>query len=207
MQDNDPEQIQKRVAFYSSLVNAWIQTRMEVDKTLIIISSAGIGFLITLLANKGVTCATALVVYLVAFFCFFATIVLCVLILQRNSSYIRTLLDDPKAKDPLLDTIDRAAKFTFALALIFTLIVGVSTGIDQLYKNKNRKGGQEVAEDKGVSKVVDESAKGPRKVQPAKIEKRSLSGLGELSPSTNTGSTTNTNSGQSSTNQSTEKKK
>jgi hypothetical protein len=46
MENNDSESIQKRVAFYTSLVNAWIQTRMEVDKTLIVISSAGIGFLI-----------------------------------------------------------------------------------------------------------------------------------------------------------------
>jgi hypothetical protein len=61
----------KRVAFYSSLVNAWIQTRMEVDKTLIVISSAGIGFLITLLTRKvGISCNLFLL-YLAAFVSFY----------------------------------------------------------------------------------------------------------------------------------------
>lgn len=45
------EQSQKRVAYYSALISAWIQTKMEVDKTLIIISSAGIGFLIAIISK------------------------------------------------------------------------------------------------------------------------------------------------------------
>ncbi len=70
MQDNEDDKRQKSVAYYSSLVNAWIQTRMEVDKNLIGISSIGIGFIITLLTNTCVSCAAELVVYLGALFSF-----------------------------------------------------------------------------------------------------------------------------------------
>lgn len=199
MESNDGESIQKRVAFYTSLVNAWIQTRMEVDKTLIVISSAGIGFLITLLNNKGVACATGFVVYLAAFLSFFVVIVLCIVILQRNSSYIKTLLNNPDAKDSYLDTIDIVAKVFFALALIFTLIIGISTGFDPLHKNS--KGDKEMTESKAkeILKKVNESLQGLDKLNPDKIEKRSLSGLGDLRPDKNAGSTsTNTGSDQSS---------
>lgn len=37
---------QKSVTYYSALVNAWIATRMEKDKQLLTLSSAGIGLII-----------------------------------------------------------------------------------------------------------------------------------------------------------------
>ena len=196
MESNDSESVQKRVAFYTSLVNAWIQTRMEVDKTLIVISSAGIGFLIALLTNKGVACTAIFVIYLAAFFSFFVVIVLCILILQRNSSYIATLLNNPDAKDPYLDAFDHVAKAFFALALIFTLIIGISSGLDQLYKNKNNKGDQEMTKNKAeeILKKADESLKGLDKLNPKKIDQKSLSGLGDLKPDKDTGSSSTNNS-------------
>jgi len=196
MQNNEDEEVQKRVAYYSSLVDAWIQTRMEVDKNLIVISSIGIGFLITLLTNKGVSCATALVVYLGSFFSFFATIILCIVILHRNSSYIQKLIISPEAKDTLLDHLDFAAKLIFALGLIFTLIIGVSTGINQLYSNNNIKGGQEMTEERSkkyVTKSLKDLAKG-----------KSLSGLGALNPANNPN---NTSSTKASENHSSDKEK
>lgn len=209
MQDNDNEKMQKRVAFYNNLVNAWIQTRMEVDKTLIVISSAGIGFLITLLAKKGVDCITELVVYMIAFFAFFITIALCIFIFHRNSSYIQNLLNAPdtKANDALLDVLDWAAKLIFALAMIFTLVIGVSTGVDQYYRNKNRKGGQEMAKDSEIQE--SNTPNGSQKAKPETIKKSlsGLGGLGELHPDSNTGNTVNTDSGQSPKNQSSNDKK
>lgn len=200
MESNGSEAIQKRVAFYASLVNAWIQTRMEVDKTLIVISSAGIGFLITLLNNKGFVSTTGFIVYLSAFFSFFVVIILCIVILQRNSSYILTLLNNPDAKDPYLGVIDHVAKFFFALALIFTLIIGISIGVDQLHKSKNSKGDQKMTESKAkeILKKVEESLKGVDKLDSSKIETESLDGLGDLNPDKSTDSTsTNTGSDQS----------
>lgn len=44
---------QKDVAFYSSCVNAWIQTRMEKDKQLLTLSSVAMGFLINLYKDLG----------------------------------------------------------------------------------------------------------------------------------------------------------
>jgi hypothetical protein len=200
MEKNENELAQKKVAFYTSLVNAWIQTRMEVDKTLIIISSAGIGFLITLLTNQGITCVTVFIVYLAAFISFFVVIVLCIIILHRNSSYIEALIENQKAKDRCLETLDYLAKTFFALALIFTLIIGISMGFNQLYGNGNKKGDQIMTEikEKKIGKILEKkSFTGLDKLNPGEIGNFSVSGLGGLSPDKSTdGTSTNTDSDQ-----------
>ena len=41
----------KNIAFYSTLLSAWIQTKMERDKTLVTLSAAAIGLLVTILTT------------------------------------------------------------------------------------------------------------------------------------------------------------
>lgn len=56
MSEQKPDSIeqQKDVAYYSALVSAWIQTKMERDKTLASLSAGGIGLLVTILSTVGV---------------------------------------------------------------------------------------------------------------------------------------------------------
>ncbi|MDA8663964.1 hypothetical protein N9L66_03280 [Porticoccaceae bacterium] len=44
----------KNVAYYSTMLSAWIETKMERDKTLVTLSAAGIGLLVTILTVIGV---------------------------------------------------------------------------------------------------------------------------------------------------------
>jgi hypothetical protein len=44
----------KNVAHYSVMLDAWIQTRMALDKSLITLSAGGVGVLVTLLTTVGV---------------------------------------------------------------------------------------------------------------------------------------------------------
>jgi hypothetical protein len=45
----------KNVAHYSVLLAAYIQTKMEHDKTLVTLSAAGIGLLLTIISLTGLT--------------------------------------------------------------------------------------------------------------------------------------------------------
>ena len=51
--DSIPVRDSKEVAFYGAVVEAWIGTRMEFDKSLLTLSLAGIGVVITLLTAVG----------------------------------------------------------------------------------------------------------------------------------------------------------
>ena len=124
--DTNNEKSQKKVAYYSALVNAWIQTKMEVDKTLIIISSAGIGFLITIISKLDINNVTELIIYLSAFISFFIVIITCVEVFRKNAVYIKNIIDEKDDNHKSLDTYSFVAKLFFTLALIFILILGIS---------------------------------------------------------------------------------
>lgn len=133
---------QKEVSFYNALVNTWIQTNMELDKTLITISAAGIGLLVTLLSTAGVSSYWHIAAYFVAFGLFITTILTCVKILRKNAKHIEQVLKGNDAEDKSLKALDRIADFCFSLALVFLMTIGVISAIDKLSKQ-------------GVSKMAD----------------------------------------------------
>ena len=189
--DTNNEKSQKKVAYYSALVNAWIQTKMEVDKPLIIISSAGIGFLITIISKLDINNVTELIIYLSAFISFFIVIITCVEVFRKNAVYIKNIIDEKDDNHKSLDTYSFVAKLFFTLALIFILILGINIGVKQL-----KKGGMEMEEKKGKL-VTNEGLGGLHKLKPEVTVKKGLGGLGDLSPdrtdsSGNTGTTSNT---------------
>ena len=56
--------VQKEIALYSAVVQAWAGTRMEKDRSILNLSAAGIGLLVTLLTTVGVTARCQLVLYI-----------------------------------------------------------------------------------------------------------------------------------------------
>ena len=53
----------KEVAYYTALVDAWINTKMERDKSLLSLATAGIGLLVTLLTTVGITSGIMYLLY------------------------------------------------------------------------------------------------------------------------------------------------
>ena len=62
-QPTDSQHAQKEIAFYSKVVEAWVATRMEKDKTLLSLATGGIGLLVTLLSTLGASSPTQLLLY------------------------------------------------------------------------------------------------------------------------------------------------
>src|SRR5258708_3002963 len=82
----------KDVAFYSATVNAWIQTRMEKDKTLLTLSSAAIGLLATLASTVGPSTLWQFWIYVVAGGCFVVTAVTSIVVFDRNSTHLEAVI-------------------------------------------------------------------------------------------------------------------
>jgi hypothetical protein len=91
----------KNVAYYSVLLTAWIQTRMERDKTLVTLSAAGIGLLVTILSTSGVKSSLQLAFFVGSFAGFLITIWSCVQIYQRNSLHIEQEIRGSEQKKDL----------------------------------------------------------------------------------------------------------
>lgn len=66
---------QKEVEYYASSVNAWFNTSLEHDKSILTLAAGGIGLLITLLTTIGLSSAEALVLYVGAITSFLVALI------------------------------------------------------------------------------------------------------------------------------------
>src|SRR5688572_7614081 len=107
MATEDPLFKEKAVAFYAAMVEAWVATRMEKDRTLLALAAGGIGLLVTLLTTVAPTSAWQLALYAVAGALFLATVILAIQVFDRNSHHLERVVNhQERGPDPLLDKLD-----------------------------------------------------------------------------------------------------
>lgn len=135
MKDDEFTQ-QKEIAFYAANVDAWFATALEHDKSVLALSTAGIGLLLTLLTTVGVSSVCALVMYILALTCFVVALVTVLFVFHRNRSYIEEVVAGNASKnDSLLSHADTTALAAFGLGVAFAAIIGITTAV-QSYTTK-----------------------------------------------------------------------
>jgi hypothetical protein len=164
----------KAVAYYSALVNSWINTRLDRDKTLVTLSTAGVGILITLLTGRKVVGWPQWCSYSLALAGFILCVMLALHTMRLNSDYIEAILsksdDEPK---PEVDSIaaklrclDNAVVSCFIVGLLSSVAFGLLFGVQSNTP-------------KGDNPMVSDEHK---KVIQTDDFKKSLSGLHNLEP-------------------------
>lgn len=123
---------EKEVAYYSALVTAWIETRMELDKSLIMLSAGGIGLLVTILSTVGARNLWELVLYAGAFFSFLISIVTCIAIFKRNPQLIKSSIRNTNSQKSNLKKLDAITLSSFLFGILFSISIGIVAGIAQL---------------------------------------------------------------------------
>ena len=175
----------KNVQYYSVLLTAWINTKMEHDKTLITLSAAAIGLLITILTTKTVIQTWLVWIYIFAFVGYLITIYAALIIYQRNSLHIEKELKGQSGKDPHLERLDKLCLYSFSLATLAFILIGVFTATLKIKEEKTK-----MAEDKNQHEIAGN---------------RSLNGISNVRPENNQ-SPGSANSNQSNNNNNSEKK-
>jgi hypothetical protein len=127
----DKEEL-KEVHYYAAQANAWINTRMERDKSLLTLSAGGIGLLVTLLTTRGVESIYALALYVLAILCFVVCLGFLIAILTLNSGYIEKVIQGTAERSKPLRAFDNIALSCFCMGVILSLVIGLSTGIESL---------------------------------------------------------------------------
>ena len=179
---------QKHVEFYASTVNAWFNTKLEHDKSLLTLSVGAIGFLVTILTSVG-SSIELLTLYLSAIFSFIICLIAVLVIFKLNSTYLTELLNRTTSKSgQLLQNLDSIALITFGVGVLLTAIIGGVTAINT-YKDKGESMSNETK--KAANQIqTNESFHGASKLQPATAVTKSFVGAGALQPqqTTQTGS-------------------
>jgi hypothetical protein len=175
----------KNIAHYSVLLQAWIQTRMERDKTIVTLSAAGLGLLVTILTTVGVIHAWLLLLFVGAIVGFVTSISASLVIYQLNSQHIEHALRGSSERDPRLERYDKTSFRAFLLGAGFSAALGVASAIGQLIETKGDS--SMASKETGKSQIskpttLRESVNGAGQLSPSELEQRSLNGVTNLNP-------------------------
>jgi hypothetical protein len=169
--EQDAEQSAKNVAFYAALVDAWVATRMEKDKTLLTLATGGVGLLVTLLTTVGPSSGTQLWLYGLAGTCFGVAVVAAICVFDRNSHHLLDVIQNgTKGDDERLQLLDQIVFLSFVTGMVLTGAIALSAG----YSHMHRKGAAMTQESREITMTTVVTD----------LEKRSLTGIVNLAPGT-----------------------
>ena len=120
----------KSVEFYAASVNAWFNTSLEFDKSMFALSGGGIALLVSLMSN--VKTLSMFLLYISAIVCFIVTTGLLLAVFQKNKPFAMKLAKNEHADSSLLVALDTTAKIFFGLAVVLTVVLGVSMAMQNL---------------------------------------------------------------------------
>ena len=165
----------KEIEFYAANVEAWFNTRIEHDKSLLTLSAGGIGLLITLLTTVGASSIQTLLLYGFAILFFLVCIISVLIIFKRNSDHLVNVVQGKEEKNVLLQFLDKAALCSFIIAILLSSILAISIGTNVLYSKKELNMSS-TSKAKGLESL-NESFDGIAKL------KKSFNGAAQLRPS------------------------
>jgi hypothetical protein len=170
---------QKRVEYYAASVNAWFNTSLEHDKSLLTLSAGGIGLLLTLLTTVGLSSSEALVLYIGAIASFVVALVAILVVFRRNRTHIEDILSGKStSNDPLLTKLDALALWAFGVGVLFTAIIGIAAAVHS-FSTKEKIMTNETTK-KTSTVLAHDSFNGATNLQPSTDFTRSFNGAGNL---------------------------
>ncbi len=194
---------EKEVEYYAAKVNAWFNTKLERDKSLLVLSAGAIGLLVTLLTTVGVNSFELLFFFVASMVSFVICIVTVLAIFSRNAKYLEGLIAGERANDSVLGFLDSLSIFTFILGVILASIIGLATAMNNIISKEIT-----MSEKKESNQsIVKESYNGGKNLDPREIEKKSFNGAQNLVPPRKPNSDTTNSSGNSQSGQSTNSSK
>lgn len=189
---------EKEVEFYAAKANAWFNTKLEYDKSLLVLSAGAIGLLITLLTTVGVDSFVLLFIFVASIISFVVCLVAVLAIFWRNAKYLEELIAGKRTTDPVLGFLDSLSIFSFILGVILASIIGLATATNGVIIKEATMSDKKDSNQNNVS--LRESFNGASNIAPqgAETSKRSFNGAQNVAPPKQNSGTSSTSGGSSS---------
>lgn len=155
----------KQTEFYSQGVAAWFNSALEHDKSLLSLSAAGVGVLVSMM-QTAIDSVCSLLLYAGAILAFMVCLVSVLLIFKRNKKHILDVFNGQATDDPLLGFLDSSASFSFFIAMLLSALLGISSAITT-YSDKGIKMANENAKNTSQPTAAYDSINGLAKLNPA----------------------------------------
>lgn len=170
----------KNIAHYSVLLQAWVDTRMESDKTIVTLAAAGVGLLVSILAAAGVKHRWEIFLYGGAFISLGLSIYISLEIFRRNSRHIALAIHGSSEEDPALIQYDKAQMAAFLVGVCFFAIIGIVTAFNSVAGDSAMNDQSKFKQTPGP--LTGDSVNGIGRLAPQEPLGKSLSGVGSLRP-------------------------
>ncbi|MBN1823517.1 MAG: hypothetical protein JW803_04270 [Endomicrobiales bacterium] len=161
----------KNNAFYSALYNAWFENRMERDKSLLVLSSGGIGLVVALTSFDGNT--LVFIFSILSLLSFLTTIWNCLSVFKCNTDYLEKVINDDENSSVLENKLrhkDAVIKYSFMFGIIFAILLKYSPLLvnNQKSTTLNEKEVIMMSDDKKKEspRQIKESLEGVKKIMP-----------------------------------------
>lgn len=128
---------EKEVEFYAAKANAWFNTKLEYDKSLLMLSAGAIGLLVTLLTTVGVNSITLLFVFFGAVISFVICLFSVLSIFSRNAKHLEDLIAGKRGNDQLLGFLDTLSIISFVVGVILAAIIGLATSTSNVLSKED----------------------------------------------------------------------
>ena len=139
----------KATEFYSQGVAAWFNTALERDKSLLTLSVAGVGVLVSM-TQIAVDSIGSLLLYAGALLAFIFCLFFVLIIFKQNKKHIQDVFNGQATEDPLLEFLDSGAIFSFLIAILLCVTLGIYSAV-AAYNDKESKMTKERAKDASLS--------------------------------------------------------
>jgi len=133
---------------YSVRLTAWFATKLEKDKSVLTISSAAVGLLVSVLVGKGIQNYLQIFLFVIALLGFMIAIIAVIQIFDKNAEQVERNIADGGHINNILSRYEMIISISFYIGIFFTILLGISYGVNQYIKEKGEK---KVAEDKSKS--------------------------------------------------------
>jgi len=186
------------VEYYAAKANAWFNTKLEYDKSLLVLSAGAIGLLVTLLTTVGVNSFALLFVFFAAIINFVVCLVAVLAIFSRNAKHLEDLIAGKKANDPVLGVLDSLTIYSFIIGIILASVIGLATATTEVLKKEVIVTKEKETHQNKVP--LQESFNRASNIAPqtTNIEKRSFNGAQNVAPPKQDGGTSNSSGGSTS---------
>ncbi|MBF0283927.1 MAG: hypothetical protein HQL51_05660 [Magnetococcales bacterium] len=127
MSQEDESRKLKDVEYYSAMVTAWFNTKLEHDKSLITLSTGGLGFIIAISSKILNSHPLFLAAYIVAIVSFLVCIASLLLIFKGNAKAIEGQIarSDPSQYIGKLKFLDKVASISFFVGVFLSSVLGI----------------------------------------------------------------------------------
>lgn len=175
----------KDVEFYAAQAQAWFNTALEHDKSILTLSTAGVGLLVTLLTTIGAHTCLQRFLFALALLAFVVSSVAVLRIFAKNKSYLEDLVANGKsASESRLRQLDVLAIMAFALGVALTAAIGFSMALQS--SSRSTKVPDKITPQEALriarEERILESYAGANRMSPKPDETRSYAGAAHMAP-------------------------